>query len=133
MLHRRLPLLVAFLLLAQNAVAASKNGTVTVNCPVVGATVSVDGEEVGTVPIDPFELKFGNHQIRIVRTGLIAFEQALMLRPGDEVVVTAFPKEPRALLSIDSGVQGAEVLVDSKVIGKLPLRDFPVSPGRHQL
>src|SRR5687768_5513169 len=55
------------------AAPAKKNGTIIVNSPVLGATVYVDGEEVGTIPVDPFELRFGNHVVKVVRKGLIDF------------------------------------------------------------
>lgn len=45
-------------------------GSVTIVCNTHGATVSIDGEEVGTTPLDtPIELNLGAHQVTIEQYG----------------------------------------------------------------
>lgn len=129
-------LAVAWLVLASSQALAAgpkRTGVVTLNCPVVGATVTVDGEEVGIVPLDPFELKAGAHTIRVVRAGLIAFEQQVTVNLGDNLRVVAVAKEARSLLTINTTEKGGEVLIDGKVVGALPVRELTVSPGDHSL
>jgi hypothetical protein len=126
-------LILALVALGAPALAQAKTGTVTLNCPVPGATVLVDGAEIGTVPIEPFDLRFGHHVLKVVRPGLIEFEEKITLRPNEQLVVNAFPKEPRALLTIHTPVKGGEVLVDGKSIGPLPIRQYQTMPGKRTI
>ncbi len=93
---------VAFLLfVAQSAWAKPYTATVTVNCRVVGATVSVDGVDVGKTPLPPLVLSAGIHTIRVVRAGIINFSQEFMLRAGDDTVIIAAPKTISPALDFD--------------------------------
>jgi hypothetical protein len=130
--------LAAALLLALAAPAAAapnprKTGTITVNSPVIGATVYVDGEEVGTVPVDPFEIRFGNHVVRVVRKGLIDVEQKVVLRPDERATVDAVPPTPGALLTVATSERGGEVILDGKSVGALPIRELALPPGNHSI
>ncbi len=89
------------LFVAQSAWAKPNTATVTVNCQVVGATVSVDGVEVGTTPVPPLVLSTGIHTIRVVRAGAIDFSQEFMLRAGDETVIIAASKTALSALDLD--------------------------------
>lgn len=135
-MRRHLPTaLLLSLTFAQTAVAAPAGGTatVTIDCPVAGATVAVDGKNVGTVPVAPLKIAPGKHVVTVQRRGLIDFREQMTVKAGDALPLHAVPPKTMALLTIQTVVSGAEVLVDGKVIGTLPITAAPVEPGTHRM
>lgn len=99
--------------------------TITVNVP--GATIDVDGEEVGVSPLDqPLRLLSGPHD---VSAALENFETArqrfVVVIDGDntiELELRALPRGGR--LQIESNVTGARVLIDGEEVGRTPYEGF---------
>ncbi len=115
------------------AALALRPGTVRVRCPVAGAQVTVDGEYIGTVPVDPFQVRAGVHTVRVLKAGLIAFQKRFRIRPGQKLTVIAVAREQRALLTIETTERGGKVFLDGHRLGSLPVRQRPIEPGRHKL
>jgi hypothetical protein len=69
---------------------------VHVTTPGVGVTVTVDDQtyRVETLWQTPIvcELSPGRHLLRMIRSGLVLFEQEFTLDPGQEVVLTAWER-----------------------------------------
>lgn len=128
-----LALVVCFV--AAPAVAESElEGRITIRSPVVGATVLVDDQPVGVVPLAPFDLRFGGHIITVKKEGLISFEKQIRLRTGEHLVIDAVPAEARSLLTIDAGgMTGGQVRLDGQPLGPLPVEQRSIAPGRHHL
>lgn len=108
-----------------------------------GATILLDGVEVGTVPAT-IEASVGPHQIQVVKEGLPTFEEWIEVAPGEsstvivtmglatnggggddpepEVKKTSAPVGPRALLSAGVEVAWRDFRYDAPRNG--PLRPF---------
>ncbi len=53
--------------------------------------------------------------------------------PGPEPDIPAPAAKKGSWLSVEANVAGAQVLVDGKVVGKTPLRDYEIAPGDHRI
>jgi tetratricopeptide (TPR) repeat protein len=63
--------------------------SIRVSCSVPGATVTVDGDTVGEVPIEKrIYVPPGSHRLRVKAQGHETFSQSLVLYPGDHPMVT---------------------------------------------
>jgi hypothetical protein len=62
-------------------------GNVTVKTNVEGATVSIDGREVGTAPVASLEVDPGTFTIRVVAPGKTAVERRVVVAAGKHVDV----------------------------------------------
>jgi hypothetical protein len=97
-----------------------------------GASVSVDGEELATVPARE-NLEPGRHQVVVAREGYEPFEQWVELEGGQTttltVRLTARPPQQGSIF-VAGAVSGAEVFVDSRSHGSSPAV-VDVEVGRH--
>lgn len=96
-----------------------------------GALVTVDGEEIGTTPLDaPIRVDVGTHKITLAKAGYRTFERTATFTAAvatlDARLVT-----PQGILEVDAP-KDAVVLVDGTSVGKGTLR-LPLTPGVHGL
>lgn len=107
---------------AQDALAAIKPLVASIHVTVNedGATVSVDGEGVGTSPLKTnVAVDLGKHTVTVKKNGFDAFEQSLDMPGGTEatVAVTLKAQQHVGQLVVSSD-PAATVVVDGKEVGK---------------
>ncbi|MCC7542826.1 MAG: PEGA domain-containing protein [Deltaproteobacteria bacterium] len=70
-------------------------GAVTIDARPAGATVRVDGREVGQAPlVAPVTLSVGSHQLEVSAPGYVVHQRALAVTRGPQTVVVALVAEP---------------------------------------
>jgi formylglycine-generating enzyme required for sulfatase activity len=92
------------------------------SAPVSGATVRVDGREVGQTPLGGLELEAGEHEVRVQAEGYVEGRVQVAIQGqgvGQRVFVTLVPNS--APLTFDSVPPGATVRVDGRALGRTPL------------
>ena len=104
--------------------------TLTVNEP--DATVTLDGEPVGTTPLaQRIVIDLGTHKIGVTKPGFVTLERAVDVGGGSqtELSLTLAPVilEAHLLVTSDSD---ATVSIDGQVVGKARF-DGPLAPGIH--
>jgi hypothetical protein len=113
-------------------------GKLVVEVSEPGASVRVDGIEIGTSPISaPVPIAAGLHFVEAVKRGFAPGRQETSVAGGEDAKV-ALALEPTdvslAQLWIKSRLPDAEVWLDGVRIGKTPLKTtVPVMPGRHDV
>jgi hypothetical protein len=109
-------------------------GTLVIESSTRGARVFVDGDEVGSVPLEQrIKLMPGTHTVKVTKPGFTRFMESVKIRRGrtTRLEVDLFPIQ--GVLSITSDPPGARCYLSGKFIGKTPVWDFEVKPGKHKL
>ncbi len=99
-----------------------------------GATVFVDGEEVGQTPLsEPVLLDVGTRKIRVTKKGFKDVEVSQQVTGGGDVTVTAtLEKEVHQGRLIVTAAPDAVISIDGRVVGRGGY-DGPVPSGGHAL
>jgi len=109
-------------------------GTVSVTSqPVSGAVVLVDGEPVGTTPIEDVAVGAGDHAIEVAAPLHREFSTTIRIEPGDPPIRIEADLEPSwAFVSVASSPAGADIRVDRSPAGTTPAT-LKVEEGSHTL
>lgn len=110
-------------------IAAKGELNVTVPSTLSGAVLSVDGKEIGTLPMAAQSFPTGEHTVTVKRPGYAAFVKKVTVPGGKTITVDAKLTAVAAVLSVSSDVEGAQVLLNGRSIGIAPLRDVEVPAG----
>ncbi len=103
-------------------------GVVTVASEPSGASIAVDGKEVGSTPAR-LELSAGVRRIALESPGLRTWQSSLVVRAGEETALGPIVLGAAdARLQVRSQPSGSEVLVGGALRGKTPLT-VELSPG----
>jgi hypothetical protein len=87
-----------------------------------GASVKVDGKNVGVSPLpEPLLVKSGEHYVEASLDKYETAGSSIDLPGGSDKMVLITLEEVKAHLSVSSNEQGAEIFVDEEVAGKTPL------------
>lgn len=108
---------------------------VTVRVNLDGATVVVDGEAVGTSPLDrPLLLLSGPHEIEVRLAEHEVRRRDIVVVAGRETTeeFVLVPRARRGRLRVESNVPGATVYVDDDELGSVPL-DVVLPEGDHEV
>ena len=97
-----------------------------------GADVYVDGEYRGDTP-GTYEVHPGTHRIRIILDHYFEYSTTVEVAANEtrELSVVLRPKPAR--LTVYSDPPGAEVYVNGDLLGKTPVRDHELAPGRYNI
>lgn len=87
--------------------------SVSINTNATGATVKVDGTEVGTAP-GPFNIKVGRHKIRASKTGFSDAEKSVVVLPGRTRKVDLELVEQFGTVRLSSDSEGVSAIVGGK-------------------
>ncbi len=101
-----------------------------------GATVYVDGGELGVTPVTSDHVEAGKHKATFVLPGHHdqSFEFEVVSRdPADRPVKATLLRIPPGKLQVDAEVRGAEVFLDGRSIGAAPTAPRAVEGGKHRL
>ena len=94
-----------------------------------GAVLSIDGKEVGTLPLPSQSVTPGEHSLTVKRPGYASFVKKLLVPGGKLIEVEAKLTPVAAVLSVTSDVAGAQVLLNGRSIGTAPLTEVEVPAG----
>jgi hypothetical protein len=100
-----------------------------------GATVKIDGVEVGSTPWSG-EVKPGTRKLSLALDGYLAEDRDLVAKANREMESSfTLQRLPGpAQLAIETEPTGAEVSVDGVAMGTTPLdQQIPLTPGEHQI
>ncbi len=93
------------------------------------AMVSIDGRDIGLFPVGVQSLPPGEHQVKIHRPGYADFTKKVTIVAGKTAELEAKLTATHALVSIASDVADAQVFINGKSVGTVPLKDVEVPPG----
>jgi TonB family protein len=99
-----------------------------------GATVWLDGEEVGTTPLFLTKVAPAAHRVRVAATGYVPTE--LTVRTTDEATlmpIRLILQAATGTLEVDSEPGSARVHVDGEERGATPFSDTRMGPGTHRV
>ena len=86
------------------------------------ATITIDGAEVGTSPLQPVELEPGEHQVLVCASGYRDFQTKVVIEGAGTVVNLEVSLEPRwAPITFQSKPPGAMIRVAGKPHGPTPV------------
>jgi hypothetical protein len=110
-------------------IAAKGDLVVKVAANLAGSILSIDGKEVGALPLPAQNIPSGEHTVTVKRPGYAAFVKKVQIPGGKSVDVEAKLTAVAAVLSVTSDIPGAQVLLNGRAIGVVPLVDVEVPPG----
>lgn len=110
-------------------IAAKGDLSVKVAASLAGSILSIDGKEVGALPLPPQAIASGEHTVTVKRPGYAAFVKKVQIPGGKTVEVEAKLTAVSAVLTVSSDVAGAQVLLNGRSIGTVPLHEIEVPPG----
>ena len=105
-----------------------------VTVDVEGATVSLDGEQIGTgqrVVVDPAPQ--GKHEVTVEADGYGSWTAQVNLNPGVVTPVEVNLRGSLGSIALSSKPNGATVWLDGEARGVTPTTIEPVAPGSHGL
>jgi hypothetical protein len=102
---------------------AGRPGTLEVGSTTVGATVSIDGNKVGTIPLGaPLStLSPGEHTIKVEKPGFAPFIDVFKIDRKKPTRVDVELVAVAGVLKVKANVEAARVYVDGKFVGEAPL------------
>jgi hypothetical protein len=110
-------------------------GSVTLTVSEGGATVTVDGEVLGTTPVQPLVLDLGPHKLVVTKPGFETIESTIRVEGGASapsvLTLTLAPDVHPGHLVVGAAAE-ATVWIDDTVVGKGRF-DGPLAPGTHGL
>lgn len=117
-------------------------GLLAVRVAQAGATVRVDGRDVGRTPLDPLRVAVGAHSVTVELGGFSSrvVEVTLVGEETSTVEVSLVPVPPpvapaaSGLVTVTCAVPDAEVYLDGRAVGKAPLpAPVALSVGAHKV
>ena len=131
-----LPYLAAFLVVLgpqTTALAEDAMGTLNVSTATRGATITLDGKEVGVVPLpEPLPVEAGSHVVKVSKPGYTVFLDVVKIKPGENKNLLVDLIAVSGILKVSSSVPQARVYVDGKYVGRTPT-NVELNPGPHPL
>jgi hypothetical protein len=102
--------------------ASGGTGTLELNSMTAGATVFIDGKEVGALPLPgPLPLRVGQHTLKIAKRGYTEFLDVITIKRGKPTSLDIDLLPYAGIVRITSNIPGARVFVDGKFEGTTPL------------
>lgn len=100
--------------------------------PLKDAHLFVDDKEIGVLPLEPLDATPGEHKVAVKRLGYATFSVTVKVKDSGVTELLATLEPLAAVVDLTSEVTGAEVFVDGKSYGPVPVNDVLVAPGSHQ-
>lgn len=97
------------------------------------AILSIDGKDVGPLPVGPQTLPTGEHQVKVRRLGYADFVKKVTVAGGKSVEVDAKLQAINAIVSVTSDVPDAQVFVNNRLVGTAPLSDLELPAGQTEI
>ncbi len=117
-------------MLALSPVAsAAPNGKLVVQAAIKGATVTLDGKEVGKTPLEPLTVRAGTHLVVVSKLGFLEHSSKVTIKAGATARFIADLLPVSGILKVTANVGAAKVSIDGKVVGDAP-GEFELPIGR---
>src|SRR5262245_55645565 len=100
--------------------------------PVKNAHLFVDDKDLGVLPLEAVEAAPGEHRVSVKRIGYGSFNATVRVKDSGVTELLATLEPLAAVVDLTSEVAGAEVFVDGKSYGPMPINDLLLAPGSHQ-
>jgi len=114
--------------------ASTFPGALRIETDPPGATVSVDGKEVGVTPFAAPSIAPGSRTIRVALAGYAPAALSIDVAPDTPLAPLRFSLTPTEVKgSIHSDPPGATVTIDGRDAGRTPLEDVRLQPGFHEV
>jgi len=113
--------------------AAHAELLVTVEGGISGAHLFVDERDMGAVTGQPVQVPGGEHRVVVRRLGFADYGVMMKLHEGEREEVEVQLEPVAGVVTIQANVAGAEVTIDGKGVGKVPLHELLVPPGLHEI
>jgi hypothetical protein len=110
-----------------------RTGWLRIVSSTAGATVTIDGAQVGVVPVaDPIEIRPGEHTLQVSKRGYTSYNEEIRVPAGQtrDLEVDLLPLS--GFLKVRSTQPDVRVFVDGNFIGNAPL-EFDLPPGAHSI
>jgi uncharacterized repeat protein (TIGR02543 family) len=110
------------------------NGTITVTSTPSGATVGLDGSNVGTTPLSAYVATPGSHVITVSLSGYNTYTTTVTVTAGSNSSVNTtlvVTPPPNGTVVINSVPSGATASIDGNTVGTTPVTVSNVPPGSH--
>jgi hypothetical protein len=109
-------------------------GTLVIESTTKGAKVFIDGDEVGSIPLErPIRLMPGQHTIKVTKPGHTQYMETIRIRRGRRVRLEVDLLPIAGVVTLLTSPQGARVYLDGKFVGKTPLRELEIKAGKHRV
>ena len=93
------------------------------------AKVTIDDREIGTLPIGTQSLSAGEHTVAIRAPGHVTWTKKVTVLANKPTEVPVTLEANAALVSVAADTNGAQVLINGKLMGTAPLEDLELPPG----
>ncbi len=105
---------------------ATGDGTLKVRSPasLTNAMLSVDGKDIGTLPVDPLKLSPGDHSLMVKRLGYAHFLKKVNIGAGRTTEVDVKMQAVNAILSVSADQDDAQVFIDGRLISSVPVTEL---------
>jgi hypothetical protein len=112
----------------------AKISTLKLEVAEAGATVRVDGREVGVTPLAPLELPAGSHEVSVSKAGFVTQTRTATLGPGENKVSVELAREVSTGRLIVNATDDAtlHLFIDDKDSGPLPFKG-ELPPGTYKV
>jgi len=108
-------------------------GRLSVVAEPVGASVFLDGTEIGQAPIDAVEIESGTHVLRLQAPRYLNLEQSIQVEGGGAAQRFELQLTPNsAMIFVSTDPPGAAIAVDGRQVGETP-GSVDVEAGEHTL
>lgn len=98
---------------------------------VKNAKLYVDDKEIGVLPVESLEIAPGDHRVLVKRLGFAPFSATVKVKDTGLTELLATLEPTAGVVAVSSDVIGAEVFVDGKSYGPVPVNDVVLPPGDH--
>lgn len=100
---------------------------------VKGARLFVDERDLGLIMGQAVAVTPGDHKISIRRLGYADLSLKVKFDRGERQELDVELEPVSGILAIQSNVPAADVTVDGRALGKVPIRDLLLTPGTHEV
>jgi hypothetical protein len=109
-------------------------GTLVIESTTRGAKVYIDGDEVGTIPLErPIRLMPGEHTVKVIKPGHTQYMETIRVRRGKRVRLEVDLLPISGVVTLLTSPTGARVYLDGKFVGKTPLKQLEIKAGKHKV
>ncbi|MFT5124919.1 MAG: hypothetical protein ACI97B_003558 [Verrucomicrobiales bacterium] len=108
---------------------ASDSGKVTFNSTPPGASVFLDGRNVGNTPVTQDRIAKGTHEVELRMDGFADYKESLTIQSGTVETMSAVLDPKPGSMRIVTIPDGARVYVDNEFRGEAPMELPNLAPG----
>ncbi|MFP6907002.1 MAG: PEGA domain-containing protein [Verrucomicrobiota bacterium] len=112
---------------------ASDSGKVTFNSTPSGASVFIDGRNIGNTPVTQDRIAKGSHEVEFRMDGFADYKESLTIQSGTVDTMSAVLEPKPGSLRIVTIPDGARVYVNNEFRGEAPIELTDLAPGDYRV